>query len=679
MFSLLLLLSCKPEGLVSAQGIALTVPTEADTVVASFLAPIDDERLFVGAAAEGDTAVSLALGLDGCTECYTISGEQGLWTVQASDVLGLQYGLADMLERHGYRFPHPFHTVIPETLPLEIPTDRVGEVIAPEKALRGLHLHTLHPIEGLWSTWDQVPDRVLDTGPYTDVESRFAAVVDWTVKNRGNRLQWVALDDITDGPATLAEWRERTARLNAVAAERGVSTSLGIQLFGSGNLQQAFDLLDDAGDRDGWRDQLDTRLAQVTGVGFAAFDLSFGEFFGEDPETFIAAVEQTHAALVALQPDAGLSAVIHVGDSEDQRVVYEGVDQIYYFLVQYADAPVIPRVHTVMYYDLYEDAGGAYHHQDFGEHRDFLLERLEQGQPVQYFPESAYWVAFDNPVPLYLPLYVRSRWLDQAELRADAAAGGFADLDAHMLFSSGWEWGYWQGDAMTLRMNHTLPDDWADLYTWWFAPLGAEGEAAAAAAVALGERQQQDLIERRLAPYLAGRDAAMDVGFSAGIVAAPDRVTLTEAAALSSDEAAAFRSAVVDPLSAHADALEAILAGLPSAPQDRYVAEIRDGVAVDALRARFAADLYTAVLDADAGGLSAADQALAQARTVVDRRHADLHDPIGAVLVDDSVSNPTIYDYGYLVRAEQLCFWERERVEAARILEGSTEAVPGCF
>src|SRR6185503_18193487 len=101
---------------------------------------------------------------------------------------------------------------------------------------------------------------------------------------------------------------------------------------------------------------------------------------------------------------------------------------------------IVPQVHTVMYYDLFEDAGGAYHHQDFAEHRAFLFDRLRTGLPVTYKPETAYWVAFDNSVPMYLPLYVRSRWLDLDRIHAQAAAAGHADLAEHVLFSSGWEW-----------------------------------------------------------------------------------------------------------------------------------------------------------------------------------------------------------------------------------------------
>ena len=49
-----------------------------------------------------------------------------------------------------------------------------------------------------------------------------------------------------------------------------------------------------------------------------------------------------------------------------------GENLIYYFLVKFADPAIIPDIHTVMFYNLFETAGGAYHHEDFAEHRAYL-------------------------------------------------------------------------------------------------------------------------------------------------------------------------------------------------------------------------------------------------------------------------------------------------------------------
>ena len=74
-------------------------------------------------------------------------------------------------------------------------------------------------------------------------------------------------------------------------------------------------------------------------------------------------------------------------------------------------------------------------HELFNEHRDYLEERLKAQTPIGYFPESAYWIAFDNSLPTYLPLYMRSRFVDLSEMKK------VGTLHDHVLFSTGWEWG----------------------------------------------------------------------------------------------------------------------------------------------------------------------------------------------------------------------------------------------
>lgn len=685
MFAVLAALACAAP----QQTISVAAPASDSQVIGDFVARLGDERVSVVPADELKKArgltVELSLG-QRCAECYAVSGEDGTYRIDAGGRLGLQYGLAHLLETAGYRFPSPWRTRLPDSIPDSLPAEDPlfeGEH-APEQALRGLHMHTLHPIEPLWGFWAAPPDG-------SDGQARAEAVIDWVVKNRGNHLQWVALDDIESGGAPHEAWLSRTTAVVAAAHERGLSTGLGIQLFGSGNLQQAFDLIDDPADSAQWQASIDQRLGLLTPAGFDVYDLSFGEFFGEEPERFIDAVDLAFDRLRAADPDADMSAVVHVGDSPDQRVEYQGQDLIYYMLAQFADPEIILHVHTVMYYTLYDDAGGAYHHDDFSEHRQLLLDQLAAGERVAYFPESAYWVAFDSPVPQYLPLYVRSRHRDMAGLRADATAGGFADLDEHVLFSTGWEWGYWQNDAFTLRMGWQLPADWGDLYRDWWAVDGDEGATLAQAVIDLAEAQHLAHIEQRAAAYLAGRDIAMDVGFATGVVAAPDRVGVHEVGELSAQEQQELAETLLPALETLATATDAALyrvVGLTMVDQDGdpWAEEVRDGIEIDLWRTRFVLALYRAALaatgaiegDPDAL-LEQADGYLAAARLVVERRHDALHDPLGSVLVSDAVDNPTIYQYGYLVRSDQLCFWERERLQAAEALQGSTEPVPGCF
>src|SRR5262249_32748067 len=160
------------------------------------------------------------------------------------------------------------------------------------------------------------------------------------------------------------------------------------------------------------------------------------------------------------------------------------------------DPSIVPDIHTVMFYDLFEPADGAYHHVDFAEHRAYLAERMCAGKPAGYFPETAYWVAFDNSVPQSFPLYVRNRWLDLARLRSDVRCG---KLDTHLLFSSGWEWGYWLHDVTALRASYELPASYEALVEDAF---GLDLAAAVPAMVELIEVQRTRLMGDRLVAYL---------------------------------------------------------------------------------------------------------------------------------------------------------------------------------
>lgn len=662
-----LLLACAPSNLTVA--FSTDVPGET-SVLSAWTATIGDERVGVDdrlLPPPGGWRVDV-VAADLCAECFRVTARGRQLTVEGGGTLGRLYGAGHVLEQLGWRFHHPLDGHQPPAPRLDAP-EGFDVVHEPEVAHRGLHLHTLHPIEGLRDLW---------TPGSTD---NAMSIIDWVVRQRGNHLQWVATDDITRDPTALADWRLHTAEVVEAAHARGVTVGLGVQLFGSGNLQQAFDLLDEVGDPGEQAAAMDSRLAALSGLGIDAIDLSFGEFFAEDPARFIASAELAWDRIQAALPGSRVSAVIHVGD--DLQVSWEGETFPYYFLATKLDRPIVPHIHTVMYYDLYEDAGGAYHHQAFDLHRAWMEDAIAEQRDAGYFPESAYWIAFDNSVPNYFPLYLRSRWLDLDRLRSHAGGLGVPGLADHVLFSSGWEWGFWQTDVSVLRNLWRLEEDpWAQLRRE-LAPYGEAGSTLADAVQALGEVQHRALLEQRLTPYIASYDNVMELGFNIGKIAAPKRALPDEIAAM--DEAArqALRDEVIGPLTTYAadvNTIAAPLRSLDGADEHRALREIVDGVELAGLRASFAAALLGAL---DTSGqdpaprLQAAADHLQAARQVVARRHADLHDPDPGSLLQP-FDNPTVYDFGYLYRAETLCFWERELGQVRRALGEEVTFIPGC-
>jgi hypothetical protein len=599
-----------------------------------------------------------------CGDCFQLEprGSDAV-IVHGGSLLGVQYGLAQLLEEAGFRFYHPQKTRVPAAVTLPATSPRYGVTVTPRMTLRGLHLHTLHPIEAHFDFWQPSPEHL----------ERAKRVVDWLVKNRGNYLQWSALSDIAKDPSTMAAWQAHTRAIVDYAHARGITVGMDVQLFHGGNVQNAYDLLTDtdltAADT---RPIMQQKLQPLFGdLPLDKLGLSFGEFFGASPDVFIQQVNNAYDAAMAVNPKLEVTARIHVGNSPKQHVTYMGQMLLYYFLVQFANPNIVPWIHTVMYYDLFEDAGGAYEHDDFSQHRQFLLNRLAAHQRIAYFPESAYWITFDDSVPAYLPIYMYTRWLDMNQIDEQSAMSGGAPLTEHAEFSSGWEWGYWQNDYVTLRMNYETPDHWSQPIEEMLAPYGAKGTALAGAIAHLAMIQHDALVGQRLAPYLEGVDFLLETGWSTGIVSEPPRPSFSDVAAMTADARAAFLANVVDPLDQLAAATDGVagdVTGIGLDAGDPWLSEIVDGIAVDANRIHFIAALYRAAATFGDNSpvdalLAAADDALARGQKIVARRHAALHDPEPSRLVAADSDNVTIYHYGYLYEADTLCYWVRERAQ----------------
>jgi hypothetical protein len=662
----ILLFACRGDEPEAADLNAVTIHVDAAyaDVIEDFIAFAGHEGLVVTTSSALTPGLDITLRDDhGTPEGYRVDRDGDDLVVHGGGVLGVQYGLADVLEGMGFRFLHPHRPHAP--VALSGADVAVGVDHAPQMGRRGLHLHTLHPIEGLYDFWE----------PDADGLERAKRVVDWVVKNRGNHLQWVALDDILGDTELADAWVAHTAEIIDYAHARGITTGLGVQLFGTSNLQLAFDLSETAAlEPDGMRE----RLRLLTAPGPDLLNLSFGEFSGEEPEVFIEAGNLAIDLMEEVAPGIEVTTVIHVGNYDNLRIEYQGEEMLYYFLGTKLNAT--PWIHTVMYYNLFEDAGLAYLHEEFDEHRTYLLDALEAGEPVGYFPESAYWVAFDINVPTYTPLYIRSRFHDLDQIRAQV---GPRKLQDHVLFSSGWEWGYWQHDVATLRMNYELPEAYDGLVHEMFAPWGDDGRRLSDAVVAAIELEHEHLLVGRLAAYLAGREIVIDVGDNIGIVSQPDRPSFAEIALMGADELSEM-DARVTALRALSDGLLALNAGLEGTPDDPYFREVRDGLQITGLRARFAAEVFGGAVAHARGAdpqpfLIEAGALLVDARPVIDARHSDLHWTGGDRLIQLDDTNATAYPWGYLAKGDELCFWQREIVQLENVVDGLGQSIPSCF
>ena len=627
-----------------------------------------------------------------CGECYQLAGTASVYEVHGGNALGAQYGLAQLLEELGFRFFHPWQSKAPTSFVAPVSSPNIGPMFTPAMTLRGLHLHTLHPIESYFTFWATqpsagatTPDAGAPAYALTGVDGA-RRVIDWIVKNRGNYVEWSALNDIVTANATdVATWRAHTSTLITYAHARGIKVGIGTELFGVSNLQNSFDLLDNESDPNAQAD-VDARLHLLTdGLPWDIVDLSFGEFSGTDPNVFLTSVNLAYTELGTIAPQAQMSATIHLGNYPSLQVTYDGMTLLYYYLIKYANPNIVPWIHTVMYFDLFQPVDGAYNLQNFDQHLAYLQQRLSAGQPVAYYPESAYWVSFDDSVPTYLPVYMRSRWLDQSNLASAAVDGGYPPLQQHVMFSSGWEWGYWQNDYATLRANFTLPAAWTDSVDEMFAPWGAQGAALAAQIGALGELQSQYLIDDALAAYIAGADVLIELAVESNMPSQPARTSFSAVAAMSPADLATFTTTVLTPLAALDAATASIasnVAGMNLDPKDPWLAETADGIAIDADRTHYIYCLYEAVATftstgSDGGWLAKATTTMADAQTIVNRRDGALHYPNPPQILNQ-IANSTLYQGGFLEEAATLCYWNRELIEAEAVISNNQTNPPGC-
>jgi hypothetical protein len=634
---------------------------------------VPDPVAAVSAPGEGTTRIAMVVDGSLPAESYRLERASNGFVVRGGDVYGAQVGVARLLEAMSVRFYHPDESFVPAALTAP-DASVLDTVVSPEIAERGLLLWTLHPIESFFAFWEPSPEH----------EREAERIIDWAVKNGVNFVSWPALDNVVGSAAQRDAWLAHTQAITAYAHLRGVRVGIGVQLFGGASLQHALVLVP-TGTTDPMA-SITQRVGLFSSAGFDSVQLSFGEFSGETPDTFLSTLAIGYQVIHAAMPSASVTATIHVGNYPSTHVTYMGHDLLYYFLVQYGPPEVVPWVHSVMYFDLFEPTHDAYGHAEFTEHREYLFSRLAAHQPVSYNPETAYWISVDDSVPQSFPLYVRSRFTDLDRIRARATMEGDAQLASHVIFSSGWEWGYWQNDWASARMSWHLPASERDTWHEMLDPL-AHGSELAEIEADLADVQHAAIMDDALCAYLSSTDASFDLGALRGVWSVPPRPSFAAVMAMSAADRATFRSTVVTPLATYlagVTGIEARVAALSLPADDPWLGEIADAVHATRLRADFAHTLWQAA--ADLGDGMNVDPAIAhlmaveaELTTLVAHRLAHFHAPNGAELVAERRPSAVLYQYGYLRWANDLCFYRRERTQLTNAAHGTSDTVPACL
>ena len=562
---------------------------------------------------------------------------------------GIANGLYGLLqEKLGFLFIHPRETVKPcfEQWPLPEAFSFEGRPLFDKK---GFHLHTMHPLE--------LTEPLLDPG-FPQAQAMVREYIDWLARNQQNFFDFNLLE-IPD----LERWVAHARQFVAYAHERGILCSIDVSLHMV--QQRAYQLVEfPPKDFTPFKKQIDRKLDLLLSAGFDYINMEFSiaEFVGgleKLRNRLRAHVEER----IAAHPGVKLVGRQHVVKPEDELGGGRGQDPD-----GHDDPSRGLLVHTVMCYALTDPSAPVYELEDFS-HLHARLRTENEQRETWFYPESAYWITFDNSVPmLHLP-YLDARYRDIRTVHSERIPG-------HVTFSSGWEWGYWMVDWSIARWTWEYRENGRPLPT---GPLDAaaalfpdpEPQRLLSDALSL---QREALIRQNLLRYLCPPSFADELPerFSKQFQPRPEPSLEKVYREAAPGQRAALEAAQRD-LAAYASALGKTvqsMRALHSGSDTRYNGlrgklweELTVALEVGALLAEHHAHWYGGFVAAayDEEGM---EEALEKCRNIRETALAKVEEMEQGYrytprLIAREMRSHTAYPYGYLYPVSNLHFWQR--------------------
>lgn len=582
---------------------------------------------------------------------------------------GIAFGLYGLLqEKLGIKFIHPKQTVFPKHAAWPLPAQFHWRA-EPLFDKKGFHLHTLHPLE---------LTEQLHNPDYPGALEDIKQFIDWLVRNQQNVFQFYLLRDVDRGT-----WPGHARQFVDYAQSRGIW--VGVKFSLAVLQQKAFQTIKVLRPR--YKKQIDRTLAWLFQVGwnFVTVDFTMGEYLPKF-EKLAPMIRDYMVEQITEKYDTKLMFTTHVTRPKQERVNGTISDLT-------ADEAIAKErqtgilIHTVMCYSIDEPKAPVYGNAN----QRFMLERAKlenQRQETWYWPESAYWIGFDNSVPMLLLPYLSARWSDIKTMQD-------IGVDNHLTFTSGWEWGYWLIDWSIARWSWRFYEDESPQPN---EPLSALKDIFPQPSLtALWERaldlQNEFLKNRELLKFMVGLDPSAELPwpFDSPFQPRPDFTYSWLLRRAGEKETAGILQGPVVELEKFAEKTEEIVKEMKSElqlPRDKaelssLLSQLQDelirSLRVTGLRARHRA-LTIRALIADrkafrqnhstnghpAPLLLQAREVRKTAETLVRKQEQCYRFPHD--LIAQRRPDFTSYHFGYLYPVSELLFWRREeqQVQARR-------------
>lgn len=580
-------------------------------------------------------------------------------------LLGRQYAGYEWLHVLGVRFFHPEEEYIPAEP--DWPDQPVLVEHTPAFRFRSTSLHLTHPLA--------IGDAfVLQREEYLPEGRRY---IDWQIKNRASHgQQGIGQGDLSD-----------------YGLRRGFMRTAGISLH---NQQQGGVGIIDPDDPRSEEEQIAAAIEARIGDDPARypqmFSFSFNpsEFTEIDDRDALRQITFIADYMAEHYPQIMLMTTNHGTAGEPTE--HYGVR--YYDLPRFAPPNLGVTVHPLMFYDLFRPAP-VYGNQSFQFLYEFMVHEYTTRR-LWYFPEAAWWLTFDIPVPLYLPITIEARDRDIQGI-AFMLEG---KLDGHRTFGTGHEWGYWQNEYCSFRMAADLSYRYWDCLADLTAPMGAAAHEVQAVVESAIAQQEHQFIYGNILRYLVGTDPETELALSVGVQLHPLPPAPTEIMRWTLEEVEDWLRRIAPQLlraqAGYDDLVARLRAVEPLVPPAAmgWFSEILDGIEVNSLRARHAYQVYGAVVTLRLSQLRFDPQLREQAETLLEEALQTTQDAIEVIRrreqsyryhpleryiaggpEGDQDDNWTIYHYRELSRTHHAYYYTRIDHLAQEVFEGGTETV----
>jgi len=628
---------------------------------------------------EVDTTATATVSKEGISHLYYPNhdytwrshreGDQIILELEATTFEGVSYGLYGLLqEQLWFSFYHPQQMNIPNLTFWPLTEEFVWEAQA-RFDKKGFHLHTMHPLE--------LTEPLLNPDFPNGIKI-IRTYINWLVRNQQNYFEFNLLET-----EDLEKWVKYIRPAVRYAQSRGIKVGVDISLHMT--QQKAFMLYKAfPASFKSKKKQIADNLATLF---LADWDVIAMEFSTTEFTTGNVKAKQELQLyitdLVANTYGAKLTGRSHVVQQENTL----GKTQKDLSLTEEQAALDQERgifIHTVMFYGLNDQKAPVYENENLLH----MLEQLKEAQKERetwYYPESAYWITFDNSVPMLLMPYLQTR-LDDILLMDSLGVEG------HLTFSSGWEWGYWLIDWSIARWSwrHRFNGNWRRPTPMRFVAELLKNPDAVAAINQLTELQQTYIKDKELIRYLTAQTVTDELPKPLNLEFHP-RPTNSYKWLLrkaNDDELKILENTVLQTLDTFIQQSEAPLATLakayafpttedlegrfPDNDQENAVGnELYDALKITQLRAQHKLSMlrYLVALrrqkinkntPADSSYLHQAQQIRQAALQIVEKREQAYRYPLDLIARKIEGGGQTSYDFGYLYPVSNLHFWERE-------------------